>query len=244
MGSTPANNLIPWQPPPHDSYSDCSLGICTIYCPQWCTVFFPPPPDSSGSGTYFSPLVVSVIVILASALVLVSYFTVFKKSCSQRRLPGSNSRSGDENRDRIDNVLSRNALPAGLEESVIELIAVCKYKKEEGVVEGTKCLVCLSDFQDDESLRLLPKCNHAFHLPCIDTWLKSHSSCPLCRANVAPSVNSFSPTQELLPTVLGSPLPTNNEGRGPATRVSTDSLTTVRRDEVVVTVFSDVSASP
>lgn len=242
---TPASDPIPWQPPPYDGYRNCSLGICTIYCPQWCTMFFTSPPDPSESGTYFSPLVVSVIVILVSALLLVSYFIFFKKSCGRRRLPGSNSRSSDQNRDRIDNLFSRNGSPAGLEESLIESIPVCKYKKGGGVVEGTECSVCLSEFQDDESLRMLRKCNHAFHLPCIDTWLKSHSSCPLCRANVAPSVNSSSsPTQELPLTVLGSPLQTDDEGRGPATTLSTNSLITVRRDEVVVTVLGDVSASP
>lgn len=44
--------------------------------------------------------------------------------------------------------------------------------------------MCLSEFQEDESLRLLPKCNHAFHIPCIDTWLRSHTNCPLCRASI------------------------------------------------------------
>ena len=53
-----------------------------------------------------------------------------------------------------------------------------------GLVEGTDCSVCLSEFQEDESVRLLPKCGHAFHIQCIDTWLRSHSNCPLCRANV------------------------------------------------------------
>ncbi|KAH8502748.1 hypothetical protein Peur_066592 [Populus x canadensis] len=72
----------------------------------------------------------------------------------------------------------------GLQQSVIDSITVFKFKKDEGLIDGTECSVCLSEFQEDESLRLLPKCSHAFHIPCIDTWLRSHKNCPLCRAPV------------------------------------------------------------
>lgn len=47
--------------------------------------------------------------------------------------------------------------------------------------EVLECAVCLSRFEDADILRLLPKCKHAFHLDCVDTWLVSHSTCPLCR---------------------------------------------------------------
>lgn len=74
--------------------------------------------------------------------------------------------------------------PIGLEEELINKITVLRYKKEDGVVQETDCSVCLGEFKEEESLRLLPKCSHAFHLQCIDTWLKSHANCPLCRANI------------------------------------------------------------
>ncbi|XP_061948722.1 E3 ubiquitin-protein ligase RING1-like [Populus nigra] len=72
----------------------------------------------------------------------------------------------------------------GLQQSVIDSITVFKFKKDEGLIDGTECSVCLSEFQEDESLRLLPKCSHAFHISCIDTWLRSHKNCPLCRAPI------------------------------------------------------------
>jgi hypothetical protein len=72
----------------------------------------------------------------------------------------------------------------GLHESIINAITVVKYKKDEGLIDGSDCSVCLSEFEQDENLRLLPKCNHAFHLPCIDTWLRSHTNCPMCRAPI------------------------------------------------------------
>ncbi|KAM7252514.1 hypothetical protein ACFE04_024397 [Oxalis oulophora] len=62
------------------------------------------------------------------------------------------------------------------------------YNKDDGIVEGTDCSVCLSEFEKDETVRLLPKCNHAFHISCIDTWLRSHTNCPNCRAPIV--VNS------------------------------------------------------
>ncbi|KAI3819858.1 hypothetical protein L1987_13710 [Smallanthus sonchifolius] len=68
--------------------------------------------------------------------------------------------------------------------SVINSISVFKYKKGDNLIDGTDCSVCLTEFQDDEMLRLLPKCNHAFHIPCIDMWLSSHTNCPLCRAGI------------------------------------------------------------
>ncbi|KAH0261340.1 hypothetical protein KCU91_g14077, partial [Aureobasidium melanogenum] len=45
-----------------------------------------------------------------------------------------------------------------------------------------RCLVCLCDFEHDEEVRRLVKCNHLFHKECIDQWLtKGRNSCPLCR---------------------------------------------------------------
>ncbi|KAE8676802.1 E3 ubiquitin-protein ligase ATL4 [Hibiscus syriacus] len=44
------------------------------------------------------------------------------------------------------------------------------------------CAVCLSKFEPEDQLRLLPLCCHAFHAHCIDTWLSSNQTCPLCRS--------------------------------------------------------------
>ncbi|CAN4083484.1 unnamed protein product [Withania somnifera] len=50
--------------------------------------------------------------------------------------------------------------------------------------ERVGCSVCLQDFQLGETARCLPQCHHMFHLPCIDTWLLRHGSCPLCRRDL------------------------------------------------------------
>lgn len=196
MGS--AANPTAWSP--YDSYKDCSQGICSIYCPQWCYIIFPPPPpfeaqDDGDSGTNFSPLIIAVIGILGSAFLLVSYYTIISKYC-KRRTNSDHQNSSNElevNQNQVTHDQSQQQQQQvalnGLDESLIKSIAVFKYKKGDGLIEGTDCAVCLSEFEENESLRLLPKCSHAFHLPCIDTWLRSHSNCPLCRSNVVPILN-------------------------------------------------------
>jgi E3 ubiquitin-protein ligase ATL41 len=49
-----------------------------------------------------------------------------------------------------------------------------------------ECAVCLSLLQDEEMMRLLPNCKHSFHVGCIDKWLASHSTCPICRIKFEP----------------------------------------------------------
>lgn len=74
----------------------------------------------------------------------------------------------------------------GLDEPTIHSIAAWAYKAGDGLLGAADegCPVCLAEFRDGELLRLLPKCGHAFHLPCIDTWLRSHVNCPICRAPI------------------------------------------------------------
>lgn len=35
-----------------------------------------------------------------------------------------------------------------------------------------------------EKLRLLPECQHGFHVGCVDAWLVTHKTCPVCCRNV------------------------------------------------------------
>lgn len=73
----------------------------------------------------------------------------------------------------------------GLSKSAIEAIPVFFYQSENHK-EGLECAVCLCEFEENEKARQLPKCNHSFHIDCIDMWLQSHSTCPLCRTSALP----------------------------------------------------------
>ncbi|GAX78647.1 hypothetical protein CEUSTIGMA_g6085.t1 [Chlamydomonas eustigma] len=50
----------------------------------------------------------------------------------------------------------------------------------EAADSDTTCIVCLLDYEDGDILRQLP-CKHDFHKDCIDSWMKHHQTCPICR---------------------------------------------------------------
>jgi hypothetical protein len=49
------------------------------------------------------------------------------------------------------------------------------------------CPICIEEFEPGETLRVLPRCNHLFHLDCILPWLTERQGCcPQCRTPVLP----------------------------------------------------------
>ncbi|MEW5306672.1 MAG: hypothetical protein WDW36_009122 [Sanguina aurantia] len=52
-----------------------------------------------------------------------------------------------------------------------------------GASEGDCCAICLMEFEEGETLQLLP-CRHAYHPQCIEQWLGRDIHCPLCKADV------------------------------------------------------------
>ncbi|KAL5082266.1 hypothetical protein RYX36_010687 [Vicia faba] len=84
---------------------------------------------------------------------------------------------------------------SGLDPTLIATLPTFLFKQKEKLDEEqnnnvsntiVECAVCLSLLEDGEMTRLLPNCKHSFHVSCIDMWLASHSTCPICRTKVEP----------------------------------------------------------
>lgn len=157
----------------------------------------PPPPEFDSGIEIFSKhhFISTTLIVVASLIACFFLFAIVcavfrsyyrRRNRSRRRQPiifGTQDFLDEDHGPRVDHpIWYINTV--GLQQSVIDSIAVFKFKKSDVLIEGTDCSVCLSEFEEDESLRLLPKCDHAFHIPCIDTWLRSHKNCPLCRAPI------------------------------------------------------------
>lgn len=141
--------------------------------------------NGSNMTAKFNPSMAIIIIVLISAFLFMGFFSIYVRRCTR----GSTSPLTD-----LQQQYARNAAAArpsqGLDRSVVEALPLVGYNLVKGLKGGkelSECAVCLSDFEDDEDLRLLPKCGHIFHPDCIDMWFHSHSTCPLCRASLLPA---------------------------------------------------------
>ncbi|XP_066359358.1 RING-H2 finger protein ATL80-like [Miscanthus floridulus] len=50
--------------------------------------------------------------------------------------------------------------------------------------DDSQCIICLSEYEEKDMLRILPYCSHNFHMACIDLWLEQNSTCPVCRISL------------------------------------------------------------
>ncbi|KAF6151029.1 hypothetical protein GIB67_016507 [Kingdonia uniflora] len=173
------------------SFSTCDPCIPSVPCrSDNCIPLTSPPPPSK--PYHLSPLVIILIVALSIAFLIIIYYAILSKYSNWNHSRILQNQSNNTQEQFIDEHHQHGHIDhpiwlinrVGLDATIINSIAVFKYSKGDGLVDGTECSVCLNEFDENETLRLLPKCSHAFHLPCIDTWLGSHTNCPLCRAPV------------------------------------------------------------
>ncbi|GLJ37697.1 hypothetical protein SUGI_0765730 [Cryptomeria japonica] len=65
-------------------------------------------------------------------------------------------------------------------------MAIFYYSVSKHEVEDD-CIICLSNYEEDEQLALLlPVCHHKFHVACIQRWLECHGKCPICGTTSIP----------------------------------------------------------
>uniref|UniRef100_A0A0E0AZ22 RING-type E3 ubiquitin transferase n=1 Tax=Oryza glumipatula TaxID=40148 RepID=A0A0E0AZ22_9ORYZ len=146
--------------------------------------------SGSGSGSLLV-LSVSVVGILFTSILLLAYYLFL--ACSWRRrshqtarptppLPSfflaTTSTAADQPRRGL-----------GLEEAAIRRIPTLRYHQQQQHNKQQQCGVCLGEFREGERLRQLPPCLHSFHIDCIDAWLATALTCPLCRAHVTVDTN-------------------------------------------------------
>ncbi|KAL6955566.1 RING-type E3 ubiquitin transferase [Sarracenia purpurea var. burkii] len=133
----------------------------------------------------FDPSTAIILAVLVCVFILTGFLAVYISQCVYiAASDGANFRyfpSGGN--------LHLRLSVGGLDPSVIDSFPIFNYAEVKDLKLGKgalECAVCINEFEDQETLRLLPKCDHVFHPECIGAWLASHSTCPVCRANLTP----------------------------------------------------------
>ncbi|KAL8129453.1 hypothetical protein V2J09_018608 [Rumex salicifolius] len=135
-----------------------------------------------GAGYTYSIGVSVGVVILITTITLASYFCTRSDTRSPPQADGEGHQRQQQPEQRV--------IEIGIDEESLRtypklLYSKANFSKKDSA--ATCCSICLADYKNDDVLRLLPDCNHIFHLRCIDPWLRLHPTCPLCRTSPLPT---------------------------------------------------------
>ncbi|KAG5022393.1 hypothetical protein AAZX31_07G114100 [Glycine max] len=153
----------------------------------------PPSPRRSSPLQNLSPSILIIVTVLA-VTVIVSLALCFllrhlNRRCLRRFSSSSAAPSAAatpifaSSRRISPEILHSSASASASVIDTLPLFTFSSVTRRSAAVSGD-CAVCLSKFHHHDLLRLLPLCCHAFHAECIDTWLQSNLSCPLCRSTI------------------------------------------------------------
>lgn len=141
----------------------------------------PPPPQDRSNMAPFKPSIAIVVGVLTTLFSITFLLLLYAKHCKRENGHGHGYNSRGRG---VPPFTDRKN--SGVDRTVIESLPIFRFGSLRGAKDGLECAVCLNRFEPTEVLKLLPKCKHAFHVECVDTWLDAHSTCPLCRYRVDP----------------------------------------------------------
>ncbi|CAJ1971723.1 unnamed protein product [Sphenostylis stenocarpa] len=156
--------------------------------------------------------VVTIMAIIAIMFLISALLSLYSRKCSDRQAQTRGILDRAPPTGAIGNPSSQSE-SNGLNQATIETFPTFLYSDVKGFKIGKDtlaCAVCLNEFQDDETLRMIPKCCHVYHPDCIDVWLTSHSTCPVCRANLVPQPEDINMSTNMLP-MLSIQVPDEHE---------------------------------
>ncbi|XP_047312448.1 RING-H2 finger protein ATL32-like [Impatiens glandulifera] len=129
-----------------------------------------------------------IIVIFVVIFFLIALMSIYIRHCFDNNEEWSSSSNSTHQRSSTTRFWKRNQ---GLDTSLVESFPTFSFseikdrKIGNAAAASLECAVCLNELDDGEILRLLPKCGHVFHRDCIDNWIVSHNTCPVCRTDLS-----------------------------------------------------------
>ncbi|KAM0934707.1 putative transcription factor C2H2 family [Dioscorea sansibarensis] len=145
----------------------------------------------SGAGDFSTSMIIILAILFCTllfALIIVAFFRIILSNRRNRLIISDDNDNNSNNNNNNKQVITSAVV---LQDDVIPTLRFSAGTKLAGV--GAECAICLNEFAEGDGVRVLPACNHGFHVKCIEGWLVSHSSCPTCRRSCRAPVD---PTAE------------------------------------------------
>lgn len=117
-------------------------------------------------------IVVAMILLCVGLVVLIIVHVYIARGVLRGRI--SSSGSGNSVVEEISTI-------GRMSRYDVEKLTSFDYTKASPLAVDDECAVCLDSYNVGDKCRLLPFCNHKFHAHCVDLWLLSTPTCPLCR---------------------------------------------------------------
>uniref|UniRef100_A0A1A9UN08 RING-type domain-containing protein n=1 Tax=Glossina austeni TaxID=7395 RepID=A0A1A9UN08_GLOAU len=132
-----------------------------------------------------APLQIQATGVISPGFLL-NFLAMFPLSSYNQHELNSTDTNETENYEALLSLAERlgEAKPRGLARNEIDMLPSYKFNPEIHTGDQTSCVVCMCDFELRQVLRVLP-CTHEFHAKCVDKWLKSNRTCPICRGNAS-----------------------------------------------------------
>ncbi|KAL5710101.1 hypothetical protein ACHQM5_020707 [Ranunculus cassubicifolius] len=116
-----------------------------------------------------------VLIFVSLVLLFTILFLFVRWTCRYRQASITSNNTATTPAPSVDSL--------GLDSVIIDKLPILLHRSgSQG--EEAQCSICLSAFQDQEKVKILPGCNHTYHPECVDKWLLTQSNCPLCRSSI------------------------------------------------------------
>ncbi|CAH2046187.1 unnamed protein product [Thlaspi arvense] len=145
---------------------------------------------------YNKPPLIIILTVILIVVFFIGFFALYFCKCFFHSLTQAwdrhyrNGSPGNENQTQQENAVPPLVNP-GLEPHIIQSFPLFPFSSVKDLREdkhGLECAICLLEFEEEHILlRLLTTCYHVFHQECIDRWLESNKTCPVCRRNLDPN---------------------------------------------------------